>query len=88
MQVQAELLHSEKGSDTSNQNEKLLFQKNREDINFTGEAKLKRDKIKLAIIFTIRHNLKYDKTSMGEAIPNFSLEYEKGKILNIYLKYI
>ena len=69
---------SEKGSDTSNQM-KTIIPKKWEDINFTGEAKLKRDKIKLAIIFTIRHNLKYDKTSMGEAIPNFSLEYEKGK---------
>lgn len=79
---------SEKGSDTSNQM-KTIIPKKWEDINFTGEAKLKRDKIKLAIIFTIRHNLKYDKTSMGEAIPNFSLEYEKGKnikyIPQIYL---
>jgi hypothetical protein len=68
---------------------KAITPKRWEEVNLKAKTKIRSDEVQLAVQFSFWHNLKYAETSMGEAIPHFTLEYAKKKdikcIPQIYL---
>lgn len=79
---------SEEGFDIS-ERMKGITPKKWEEVNSKVKTKIRADEIQLSVDFSFWHNLKYAETSMGEAIPRFSLEYMRKKdiksIPQIYL---
>lgn len=68
---------------------KSITPKKWDEVNSNVKTKIRRDEIQLSISFSFWHNSKYTETSMGEAVPRFSVEYSRKKdikwIPQIYL---
>jgi hypothetical protein len=79
---------SEAGFDIS-ERMKAITPKKWDEVNTKVKTNIGTDEIQLSVDFSFWHNLKYAETSMGEAIPQFSLEYARKKdiksIPKIYL---
>ena len=79
---------SEDGDDISKRM-KSITPKNWEDLNVSTNIKIRNREMKLSINYIVSHNKKYADPSMGEAIPQFCIEYSKSmsvkKIPQIYL---
>lgn len=71
---------SESGFDIS-ERMKSITPKKWEDINISSQVVINSDRINIGVNFSFWHNLKYAETSMGDAIPKFTLEFQKA--LNI-----
>ena len=48
-----------------------------EDINISSQVVINSDRINIGVNFSFWHNLKIAETSMGDAIPKFTLDFKK-----------
>lgn len=67
---------SESGFDIS-ERMKSITPKKWEDINISSQVIINSDRINIGVNFSFWHNLKYAETSMGDAIPKFTLEFQR-----------
>lgn len=67
---------SESGFDIS-ERMKSITPKKWEDINISSQVSINSDRINIGVNFSFWHNLKYAETSMGDAIPKFTLEFQR-----------
>ena len=67
---------SESGFDIS-ERMKSITPKKWEDINISSQVIINSDRINMGVNFSFWHNLKYAETSMGDAIPKFTLEFQR-----------
>lgn len=67
---------SESGFDIS-ERMKSITPKKWEDINISSQVIINSDRIDIGVNFSFWHNLKYAETSMGDAIPKFTLEFQR-----------
>lgn len=67
---------SESGFDIS-ERMKSITPKKWEDINISSQVIINSDRINIGVNFSFWHNLKYAETSMGDAVPKFTLEFQR-----------